>query len=220
MELGIVIVALLVIGLGLVQAWTVWYVKREVARLDHRLDESLDDEDLLQFQERLQGLLAQTKDAGLDMVSAVDRRQAALERALEKVREAELKLAARAELLGKAADAAALRTAKLDQEEPPRAKAARPTRQVAKVKTPAPPTPAPKVELPEPAKADETAEEQAERNRTYLVRSATPAPSRHQKIYDLSDQGLSREQIARETDTLPGEVDLILNLRPKRRGKG
>jgi hypothetical protein len=60
------------------------------------------------------------------------------------------------------------------------------------------------------------ARELAEARRTYLVRhQAGPAPSRYQKIYDLADQGLNREQIAKQADLLPGEVDLILNLRRK-----
>ena len=56
---------------------------------------------------------------------------------------------------------------------------------------------------------------EAAARRSYLVRPASGAPARYQKIYDLADQGLNREQIAKNAGILPGEVDLILNLRRK-----
>ena len=37
--------------------------------------------------------------------------------------------------------------------------------------------------------------------------------------WGLSDLGLNREQIAREASLLPGEVELILNLRPGKKGQ-
>jgi hypothetical protein len=41
------------------------------------------------------------------------------------------------------------------------------------------------------------------------------AASRYQAIYDLADEGLNHEQIAKRAGILPGEVNLILNLRKK-----
>ncbi len=93
MELAATFVILLLLGLGLSQAWLLWYLKRQVARLDQRVDESLDAEDLVEFQEQLQGLLEQVKDAGLDLAQALEIRHAAVGKALEKAREAEQKLA-------------------------------------------------------------------------------------------------------------------------------
>ncbi|MEO0588059.1 MAG: hypothetical protein AAF078_10510, partial [Planctomycetota bacterium] len=37
--------------------------------------------------------------------------------------------------------------------------------------------------------------------------------SAHQSIYDLADAGLTPDQIAHELNQLPGQVELILNLR-------
>jgi hypothetical protein len=158
------------------------------------------------------------------------------------VREAEAKLNARAHLLERAAEAAAQRAEKLDAEggaaSPAKPKSAKaPQKGPAKAKAGPPPAkppvplsrelrPAPEatsIEVePQAAPAAESDAEREERSRSYLVRSSAPAApvSRHQKIYDLSDQGLTREQIAKEAGVLAGEVDLILNLRPKRRGKG
>jgi hypothetical protein len=72
------------------------------------------------------------------------------------------------------------------------------------------PEPAPATPLPAP--------EVEEKDRSYLVRPA--APSRNQRVYELADQGLDRDQIAKEAGMLAGEVELILNLRPKKPGRG
>jgi hypothetical protein len=42
--------------------------------------------------------------------------------------------------------------------------------------------------------------------------SAIPE-SRHQRVYELADRGLTAVQIAQELQTQPGEIELILNLR-------
>jgi hypothetical protein len=232
MAIGFVILGLLILALGLSQAWTVWYLRRQVARLDQRQDESLDDQDLLDFQERLQALLSQSKEAGADMVRTIQERQSALEKTLLLVMEAEKKLMARAQVMEKTANAVAERAEALKQP------AARPRRAAvkssAKAARPAKVTPVSQLRPAETAEKDASPEEpdtaaeladSEERNRSYLVRpasanagAASPAPSRHQKIYDLSDQGLNRDQIAKEAGMLPGEIELILNLRPRRRG--
>lgn len=213
MALSLIILSLLMLGLLFFQAWMLWYAKREVARLERRLDESLDDQDLLDFQDRLQSLMQQARSAGAEMVQTVERRQDALEKTLVLVREAEKKLQARAQLMDKAADAMAARVEKLNAEP---AKTKRREAQPVKPKRPAPP----------PAEAQEA------KDRSYLVRpapvptavpaEAPPAPApvnRHQKVYDLADQGLNRDQIAKESGILPGEVELILNLRPRPKGR-
>lgn len=221
MALTIITLSLLLVGLGLSQAWMLWYIKRETARLDQRLDESLDDQDLLDFQERLQQLLEQAREAGSDMVQTVQQRQDALEKTLVLVREAEKNLVARAQILQKSADAIGKRAEKLKEEALEK-----------KIRRAAPKKlPPPARETPKRLEADSVAEDegeetaQAERARSYLVRpSAAPSPApvvggRHQKVYELSDQGLSRDQIAKESGILPGEVELILNLRPRRKDR-
>lgn len=241
MELGLTVVAMLSLGLGLGLAWVLWYVKREHARLDHRIDESLDAEDLVEFQERLKALLVQAGAAGADLVRTLDQRQAGVDKVLEKAREAELKLLARLHAMEKLAEGVARRL-EAAQKKPPelpspakaKAKAQRPPAQArirAAVPAPlagpsqAPPAPARPGAEPEPDAALSNPAEQAaaeEARRSYLVRppAPEPAPSRHQKIFDLADRGMSREQISRETGVLAGELDLILNLRRQRRSKG
>jgi hypothetical protein len=239
MELGLTIIAFLIIGLGLFQGWMLWFIKREHARLDHRIDESLDAEDLVEFQERLQALLGQARDAGAELVQTLDKRGALVDKTVEKAREAEQKLFGRLQAMERLVDSVArhLEAAESRAAAPggksAKAKASKPAPKPARKPMAAPPEPelddepeAPLVvELrpaPEPTAQASVAEES---RRSYVLRPAlgpvvaAAAPSRHQKIYDLADQGLSREQIAREAGVLAGEVDLILNLRRQRRPK-
>jgi len=95
MPLVFLIVAVLVLGLGLVQVWTVWFLKREIQRLEFRLNESLDDEDLVEFQDRLKALLKQAKETADGLVSSADQRRETLEKSLEKAKQAEKSLALR-----------------------------------------------------------------------------------------------------------------------------
>jgi hypothetical protein len=217
MTLGLILLFLLLLALGLVQAWTIWFLRRQIARLDQRLEESLDDQDLLDFQERLQTLLDQAKATVGDMLRSVQERQTALEKSLALVREAEKQLLARTQVLSKAADAAAERAEKLLAQEggrkfsrPPQkapTKRSRPPQEAAR----AAPTP------PEQEKPEADGSKAAEDERAPAASPSPTGSSRHQRIYDLADRGLNREQIAKETGLLPGEVELILNLRPRRR---
>jgi hypothetical protein len=201
MALLVSILILLMLGLGLFQAWQLWYTRRQLGRLEQRLAESLDDQDLLEFQDRLKGLLAETKDAGLDLVEKIEKRRAAIQQVIEEAAGLEKKLSMRtlelaARELGKAAGPA------------PKAKAAPLKKSPAVAEAPEPP----------PMEASENSVEEAA-SRSYLSRpaSATAAPNRYQRVYELSDQGLTREQIAREAGLLPGEIELIINLRPGKR---
>jgi hypothetical protein len=236
MELGLTMIAFLIVVLGLFQAWMLWFVKREHGRLDHRIDESLDAEDLVEFQERLQALLAQARDAGAELVQTLDKRGALVDKTVEKAREAEQKLFGRLQAMERLVDSVARRLESAES----RAQAPA-SRGIGKTKSSKPAArSAPK---PEPASAQPAAEppqvaelrpapepaahevEGDDARRSYVLRPAlgpavpAAAPSRHQKIYDLADQGLSGEQIAREAGVLAGEVDLILNLRRQRRPK-
>ena len=238
MELGLTVIAMFSVGLGLGLAWVLWYVKREQARLDHRIDESLDAEDLVEFQERLQALLVQAGAAGAELVRTLDQRQAGVDKVLEKAREAELKLLARLHAMEKLAEGVARRleaaTSKVSEAVSPakvggkaKVKPSRPPQALTRPALTAPVLQsdpgriAPETSrLDEAAAAEQAADEAA--RRSYLVRTPAleQAPARHQKIFDLIDRGMSREQISRETGVLAGELDLILNLRRQRRSKG
>jgi hypothetical protein len=237
MSLVLLIAALLVLGLGLVQAWTIWFLKREVQRLEFRLGEALDDEDLLEFQERLRGLLAEAKAAAEALAEAVDRRKEAFDLSLEKAKQAEKSLALR--ILAKTASEAVAAQAKAGPK--PAAKSAPAVEAVAaKVKAASKPEaaatkpsakPAPRAKpVPargaasrapiklKPASSDPQEPKDGadlDGHRSYLVRPEAPT-ARYQKIYELADQGLGLEQIAKQSGLLAGEVDLILNLRPKK----
>jgi hypothetical protein len=232
MGLFVSILVLLMLGLVFFQIWQLWFTRRELARLEQRLAESLDDQDLMEFQDRLKGLLAETRDAGLSLVQTIERRQAALEKVIVRAEDAEKRLSVRTQLLELAAkELVKAPPAASAKDASPKAKARtgkRPPATAAPVLIPSAPVP---VEETSPAEAagavagraakaiESAAQEEARRN--YLSRPGAPtanAPSRHQRVYELSDQGLSREQIAREAGILPGEVELILNLRPGKRG--
>jgi hypothetical protein len=234
-ELAASLVVLLLLGLALSQAWLLWYLRRQVARLDQRVDESLDAEDLVEFRGQLQELLNQVRESGLELAQSLEVRHAAVGKAVEKARDAEQKLAVRLQAMEKVADGLAQKLRHAEQaaanalpkkaggktkEEarsqspsigapPARTEAKRPPAKAPDA--PVPPTPAP---VQEPAPQFETAAEGAGRARSYLSRPAVQP--RHQRVYDLADQGFSREQIAKEAGLLPGEVDLILNLRRQR----
>ena len=161
--------------------------------------------------------------AGFELVAVVGRRQEALEKSLTLAREAEKKIAARAQVLEKVAESIASRAEKLKDTPVKGAKKS--------LRAPRGPVAGPKASLAGPqaetplpgAPAPEPAEDAAapNRERGYFLRPslAAPAPgSRLQKVYEAADRGLNREQIARETGMLPGEVELILNLRPRKKG--
>lgn len=196
MGLGLIIVGLLVLALALVQAWTIWMLRREVARLEHRLSEALDDEDLLEFQDRLQGLLNQVREAGLDAVENVDRRQQALEEVLNRAHALELEYEDLLSKPGKAASAGRKPAGA------PRKAAASPS---------AKPSPVRSQQNAYRLESQSAAEEQVPR-KVQAARNPV-VPTRNQRVYDLADQGLNREQIAKSAGLLPGEVELILNLR-------
>lgn len=225
MELAAILVILLLLSLALSQAWLLWFLRREVARLDHRVDESLDAEDLVEFQEQLQGLLEQVKDAGLELAQSLELRHSAVEKAVEECKDAELKLAGRLLAMDKLADKMSQRL-KQAEAASGAAPARAPQRPAAKerARPEERPFPAPSdgpPALPEAPKAEtppEPAADAAARGRSYLSRPAVQP--RHQRVYELADQGWSREQIAKEAGLLPGEVDLILNLRRQRPAQG
>jgi hypothetical protein len=232
MELAATFVILLLLGLVLSQAWLLWYLRRQVARLDQRVDESLDAEDLVEFQEQLQGLLEQVKDAGLELAQSLEIRHAAVGKTVEKAKDAENKLASRLLAMDKLAERmtqrlkhaeeAAETAAKKAAQKPVSKDKTRPeprTPAPPKASVPAPPPPAPPLPpIPQIDAAAESAAEAAARGRSYLSRPAVQP--RHQRVYELADQGWSREQIAKEAGLLPGEVDLILNLRRQRPAQG
>lgn len=202
MALAVLILALVVLGLGLAQVWTIWMLKREIARLEHRLGEALDDEDLVEFQDRLQGLLSQVREAGLDAVESVDRRQQALEEVLQRARALEMQIE---DQMALPRPAAAVSRKKLP--------AARSSRELAAKAALSRLAHAARPKAPREPQASTGSDSEDAVVRKTLAGRSNPIPARNQRVYDLADQGLSREQIAKAGGVLPGEVDLILNLR-------
>jgi hypothetical protein len=214
MALLVSILILLMLGLGLFQAWQLWFTRRELARLEQRVAESLDDQDLLEFQDRLRDLLAETKDAGMSLVQSIEIRQAALEGVIDQAADVEKKLSMRTQLLELAARELSKPSALAAKPKPAGKK---PSREAESSQEEPGPLANAEKQGPEPAAAAAAAREEAEEaRRSYLSRPAPPAasPNRYKRVYELADQGLTREQIAREAGLLPGEIELILNLRP------
>jgi hypothetical protein len=215
MALLVSILILLMLGLGLFQAWQLWFTRRELARLEQRVAESLDDQDLLEFQDRLRDLLAETKDAGMGLVQSIEIRQAALEGVIDQAADVEKKLSMRTQLLELAARELSKPVALPAK---PKAPAKKPLRGVDEGRDePTAPLNLEKQAPSDAADAGEAAREETEEaRRSYLSRPApaSASPNRYRRVYELADQGLTQEQIAREAGLLPGEIELILNLRP------
>src|SRR5437660_755202 len=81
------------LGVALAFLWLWWRVKDRMAAMESRVSESLDDQDLMEFQERLAALLEQVREAGKDVVAVIDERRAGLDREGARAREAEKRLA-------------------------------------------------------------------------------------------------------------------------------
>lgn len=201
----------LAMAAGLVWAWS--QMRAEMRRLEQKVAESLDEQDLMDFQDRLGLLLAQVKETGASIIAEIDRRRAGLEREGSRAREAEKRLASRIQAMEKAEDrlkmeleAIALDMAKKRPQE---------SRKTSASKGPRPATAQPSQAL----EAPETNFKASYRIREFRPPEpqapVSPTASRYLKVYELADKGLSKEIIAKESGYLPGEIELILNLRPK-----
>jgi hypothetical protein len=218
----------LAVALGMLWLW--WRVKDRMAALDARAAESLDDQDLMEFQERIVGLLASVKEAGKDVVAVIDERRAALDREGARAREAEKRLAEKIRSFERVEEKARKRLEDWAK--------AQSRRSPAKVKKPS------KAGLGQPSLDDSMTRTETGSSKpanladvlaetgmtplkvTYLKRDfkapepaapVSPTATRYLKVYEMADAGSSREEIAKACGYLPGEVELILNLRPRPR---
>ncbi|MGH7441578.1 MAG: hypothetical protein ACREKE_02770, partial [bacterium] len=236
---------ILLLALGLAQAWTIWYLRREVARIEFRLGEALDDEDLLEFQERLGALLAEAKSSAERLAKSSEAQRLGLDVALEKARLAEKRLALRL-VAGSAAEAGRRSTAPTSVSKArrpdsdgaagatnkpkvePKAKPQAKTQDAAPPRTPGSQKMSVSSKPVAPEKSQSTSgalgggeapeiagEAERDERRSYLVRPRETSVSRNQAVYDLADQGLDIDAIARRSGLLAGEVDLILSLRQR-----
>ena len=219
MALLVSLLVLVQLAMALALVWDHGRWKRRLEEMQRRLDDSLDDQDLLEFESKIRALLQEVKGSGGGMIQAITRREEALLKALEKVKEAERRLHSRSQEMEKAADQVSrrLEAARSGRALPPsRARSGkRPSAKVAQedVVPPAEVVGLPTgVEKPLESKAD-----YMPRPFPALAPGVPNGPSRHQKLYDLADQGVSRDEICRTTGMLQGEVELILNLRPAAR---
>lgn len=207
------------LGLLLGLLWLWWRVKDRLQDIESRAAESLDGQDLIDFQERITGLLSQVKEAGSDLVALIDERRAGLDREATRARDAEKRLAEKIKSFERVEEKARKR---LDDWVSAQAKKAsiKPGKTTKKTLPAAPPAAA---GVSEPENVDAGSRPLKV---TYLKRDFRPpeaqAPAspagRYLKVYEMADEGRNREEIARACGYLPGEVELILNLRPRPRG--
>jgi hypothetical protein len=210
----------LVLGLLLLALWI--NLRDRMRLIEQRLGETLDEQDLLDFEERVGALLAQVREAGQSLAKDVEERRAALKEDLSKAAISEGRLQSRTQTLERTKDklAAKLVEKALLQAKKPAAK------KTAQKKNPEPvksekkaagPSELPKgPQAPRPVKMSYLSREfRAPEPRPPLE----PAATRYLKVYQMADQGFHKEEIAKACGYLPGEVELILNLRPRPRGK-
>ena len=196
--------------LSLVLLWRWITVRDRLKKLDDRLAESLDDQDLLDFQERVSGLLMEVREAGQTMASQIEQRRAGLDREIARARDTEKHLVQKIELLNREQEKTRLKydswllslekkTSKL-KPLPEKKQAARPLQIKA--------SPAFKVPKLIPLNREQ---------KPALPKQELPASAgaRYQKVYEMADQGYSRLEISKACGYLSGEVELILNLRPR-----
>lgn len=208
---------ILVLLLGLALLWTVTHFRERLGRLESKADEALDGEDLMEFHDRLSALLSELRLAGDEAVAKLDSKRATLEKELLRARDTEKKVLA----MIKAIEAAGLKAAtRVSQSLQEGAQAKKSSKGKSKPQPHA-------VVPPEPAQAVPQASSAAsEETRIYARHEfkapqpeapVSPSANRYLRVYEMADQGAKREEIAKVCGYLPGEVDLILNLRPKNR---
>jgi hypothetical protein len=213
------------LGIALAMLWLWWRVKDRMAALESRAAESLDDQDLMEFQERVVGLLASVKEAGKDVVAVIDERRAGLDREGARAREAEKRLAEKIHAFERVEEKARKRLDEWARSQSRKA-APKPKRGGgAKASKPGKAEPE-TLELSASGSISDVAEEtgMTPLKVTYLKRDfrppepsapVVPSATRYMKVYEMADAGSSREEIAKVCGYLPGEIELILNLRPR-----
>jgi len=205
---------LFILYLTLIGAF-IWAWRLGNARLraqDEKLSESLDDLDLVEFQESVAQLLDALHKAGSELVKQAEERSRSMQALSEKGKDLEKRLAQRLaqfeKQLAKADSMYSKLEARIPARPPQPAPAAQAAPKTAKASTKTLPKPRP-VESFEPPAAEEAAPVMA------AASQAKPA-GKYAHVQEMAEQGLSVEQIARQAHLLPGEVELILRLSRKR----
>jgi TolA-binding protein len=204
------------LGLLLGMLWLWWRAKDRMAALEAKAEEALDDADLMDFQDRIAALLAQVKDAGKDVAALIDERRAGLDRESARARDAEKRLAEKIKDFERVEEKARKRLGEWAAGQSKKSsKKAKPSKKAPEATEP----PEPQAEAAAPEAPEAPAAKLSYLKREFRPPEpqapASPTAARYLKVYELSDQGLSREAIAKACGYLPGEIELILNLRPR-----
>jgi histidinol phosphatase-like enzyme len=227
------LIQLCLFGAGL-WFWLHW--QQRIKQQDLKLAESLDDLDLVEFQENVSNLLDALKKTGADILRQTDERQAGLSKLNEKAKELEKRTALRLEQVDKQLRRLDALYDALEAKTPAKPiKEAKP--EVEKSDKPSKaknaPAKAPKavsigslakdesleIAASDSAKAIEphaligAAAQVAEKASPVQDEASLKPISRYGHVHGLAKQGLSVEQIAKQTHLLPGEVELILRLK-------
>jgi hypothetical protein len=227
--IGILFILFLAIIGAFIWAWRL--VSARLKAQDEKLNESLDDLDLVEFQESVAQLLDALHKAGAELVKQAEERSRSMLALSDKGKELEKRLAQRLAQFEKQLARADSLYGKLEARIPARAprtapdagpKAAKATRPaLSKTKAPAR---APGAFVPlEPAlkpafqpAAEEEPSPEIEQAEGPQPASAPKPAGKYAHVQEMAEQGMSVEQIARQAHLLPGEVELILRLGKKR----
>ncbi len=210
---------ILVLLLGLALLWTVTHFRDRLGRLEAKAEESLDGEDLMEFHDRLSGLLSEVRLAGDDAVAKVDSKRASLEKELLRARDTEKKVIAMVKTIEGAGLKAASRVSQSLQEaqNPKKGSKARPKATASNFTAPAEAAMPPLAGILAAASEETRVYARHDFKAPQPEAPVSPSANRYLKVYEMADRGARREEIAKACGYLPGEVDLILNLRPKNR---
>ena len=282
---------LLVLVLAIAFFWAYWHFKSQLQYLEKRVEESLDNEDLIEFQENIAQLLEHAETTGNRLIQSMEEKKNELKIVVTKAKNEEKLFSAQIKNLEKSQERAAKKSEKLfeslkslleatgkqvnrpgaslnkkvtvknlpkpanvlaemlgmeidkvsksdiqhkskntsvletnpefeDDEKMALLSTLKPVLDKVKARqTSKPSTPVSDFKSSQPILATQSrfilndVDSGVEDNRPVNTKTAN---KRHQQVYEMQDQGYTRDEIARETGFLAGEVELILNLRPKK----
>jgi hypothetical protein len=206
------------LGLALVLCIAWWRLSDRLQGLELRANEALDAQDLLDFQDRIAQLLKEVQEAASKIVSEIDSRRAGLEKEGSRARDTEKRLSERLKAFERLEEKARKGLEKWASDQVKRSQGSSKKKKGSKVAA---------SKAPKNITVLAASEDLEETPRvSYLKREfrapepeapSSPTASRYLKVYAFADEGKSREEIAKLCGYLPGEIDLILNLRPRSR---
>lgn len=208
-SLALAFIFIIELILGLILLWQWITIRDRLKKLDERLADSLDDQDLLDFQERVSGLLKEVREAGQTMAVQIEHRRASLDREIARARDTEKHLIQKIESFDREQEKAKSKfegwMLSLDK----KASKSAPAKKLAKSSKLTMPAPKEPVVLPSLKREFKPSQDPLPQ---------LPVSTRYQKVYEMADQGYSRQEISKACGYLSGEVELILNLRPRSKG--